>query len=1018
LQFDKQKTLILASMFGVAFIIRVLLFSTQGYQNDMNTFISWFNTAADFGPRLFYDTVSWCDYPPFNVYLFWVFGSLTQALGLFGTSAAAYIVKLVPNIFDMLIGGLIYLFIRKQFSFKLALLASALYIFNPAVIFNAAVWGQFDAVYTFFMLLSLILAIKRQPELSTASFALSILTKPQSIALLPLVAFVIFKKSGVKRFVLSIAAFVATIFAVILPMQWSNPVNFLYDIYFGAYNGYAYTSVNAFNSWGLFGLWKPDGNLFIFGWILFAAFSVFTIYVVNKKWNKLSSDHWLIFFAAFMLLFAFFMLPTRIHERYLFPALSMLALMTPFIKKVRVFYVVITATFLSNIAYVLYWLNLYNKANYTYSPNLSGDPVVIVVGVINVIMFLYGSLLLWRELKNENTIKNEPSESCEPKTDLIESEEVSISELKVEPPPVRRSPVFSFNITKKDIITMILLSLIFFSIAITNLGATQVPSNGLEIADEQPQVVILDLGSITSASTISFYIKNSEDTQIKIYTGQHDDWVESGTITITYPYAYMNWHSLNIRDTRYIRLEFEALANITINELAILNSDNQLVPIVSVTSETGSTLNFAFLIDEQDTVVLPKTYLTETMFDEVYFTRTAEQYLHRQLPYEWTHPPLGKLIIASGVAVFGLNPFGWRVMGVIFGTLMIPVIFLLGKKMFGSYIGGFSAAFLLTFDFMHFSEARLGITDTYLAFFSVFSQLFFFIYLGNVVRKGWKNASVIPLFFSFLLFALGFSTKWLVLFGFLGAMAILIIMRFSDLIRAKGKSLSDKFYAFFEYPYVYIMFFIIMAVGIYFATYIPDMLAGRSLMNVAQLQDGMYSYHAAPIGLDHPYSSPGWSWPLIEKPLWLYVSYLPADMRSTISVFGNPAVWWIGFAAIITITGVTILKAVADLKKRQMPVFEISAVFLSVVYFAQWIPYAFISRGLFIYHYYVSVPIICLASAYFISKYWKYKWMKIAALAYFIVVIALFVLFYPVISGTPVSTVTSESLRWFNQWVF
>jgi dolichyl-phosphate-mannose--protein O-mannosyl transferase len=243
-------------------------------------------------------------------------------------------------------------------------------------------------------------------------------------------------------------------------------------------------------------------------------------------------------------------------------------------------------------------------------------------------------------------------------------------------------------------------------------------------------------------------------------------------------------------------------------------------------------------------------------------------------------------------------------------------------------------------------------------------------------------------------------------------------MRLTEIIKNKNLAITDKFYAFFERPYAYIILFTIMAVGIYFATYIPDMVAGRSLMNVAQLQDAMYSYHAGPIGLDHPYSSPGWSWPVIGKTLWIYFSSLSAGMRSTVSLFGNPAVWWIGFAAIISLTGITIFKAVTALKKRQIPVLEVSAAFLCVVYFAQWLPYAFISRGLFIYHYYVNVPIICLASAYFISKYWKYNWMKIAAIAYFIVVIALFVLFYPVISGIPISTATSESLRWFNQWVF
>ena len=125
---------------------------------------------------------------------------------------------------------------------------------------------------------------------------------------------------------------------------------------------------------------------------------------------------------------------------------------------------------------------------------------------------------------------------------------------------------------------------------------------------------------------------------------------------------------------------------------------------------------------------------------------------------------LGKLIQATGVAVFGETPFGWRIMGVVFATLMIPLMYLLGKKLFGTWIGGFSAAFLLSFDFMHFTMARIGTADTYVVFFSLLSQLFFLIYFMNVVKSGWKT-SVLPLFFAVLFFALGFSTKWFTLFG-------------------------------------------------------------------------------------------------------------------------------------------------------------------------------------------------------------------------------------------------------------
>jgi dolichyl-phosphate-mannose-protein mannosyltransferase len=169
----------------------------------------------------------------------------------------------------------------------------------------------------------------------------------------------------------------------------------------------------------------------------------------------------------------------------------------------------------------------------------------------------------------------------------------------------------------------------------------------------------------------------------------------------------------------------------------------------------------------------------ETYFDEIYFVKSAVQYLNLQVPYEWTHPPLGKLIIASGISVFGFNPFGWRIMGVIAATLMIPLMYILGKKLLGTWIGGFAATFLLVFDFMHFTMARMGTADTYVMFFSLASQVFFLIYLQNVLKYGWK-VSVHPLFLAFLFFALGFSVKWVVLYGFAAQIAILLALRLAE----------------------------------------------------------------------------------------------------------------------------------------------------------------------------------------------------------------------------------------------
>jgi Gpi18-like mannosyltransferase len=404
--FEKREAITLVALLLFSLLIRILLFPIEGYKLDLNTFESWFSTAAQYGPRVFYNVVSFCDYPPLNVYFFWGFGSLAKALSLSGTSSMFYIIKLLPNLFDTATAFLIYVFVRKRLDFKAAILATALYAFNPAVVFNAAVWGQFDAIYTFFLVISLMLALASKPELSAVAFTLGILTKPQSIALLPLIAFLILRKGGLRRFMTSLIAGAATIFVVILPFKWSNPITFLSNIYFGAYRGYEYTSINAFNTWALGGLWVPDGNLFVLGWIFFGALAAFTLYVLHKRFHV--SGELLVLFSAFVLFFGFFMLPTRIHERYLFPAISILALMFVFLKKARPLYLILTTTCLVNQAYVLYWLNVYVAAGYTYSPNLSGDPVVLAVSLVNLIAFLYVLVLMWNEFKGRSWLRISP----------------------------------------------------------------------------------------------------------------------------------------------------------------------------------------------------------------------------------------------------------------------------------------------------------------------------------------------------------------------------------------------------------------------------------------------------------------------------------------------------------------------------------------------------------------------------------------------------------------------------------
>ena len=512
----------------------------------------------------------------------------------------------------------------------------------------------------------------------------------------------------------------------------------------------------------------------------------------------------------------------------------------------------------------------------------------------------------------------------------------------------------------------------------------------------------IDLGGFESVNRVYFLVKIGS-ANVTVYTGSPENWKYIGMLKIprSLAFSYYRWNDFKINsETRYVRFDFQQ-ASIEIAEMAILNLDNQRVAFNIITDEETDP-NLSKLVDEQVLVECPPTYMSQTHFDEIYFVRTAENYVNLQSPYSWSHPPLGKLIIASGISIFGYNPFGWRIIGVAFATLMISLIYVIGKELFGTWIGASASAFLLTFDFMNFAMGRMATTDVYVAFFSLASQLFFLIYVKSVLKNGWKT-SFSPLFLAVLFFALGFSTKWTVLFGFLGQLAILLVLRLREVINLKD-GLPVKIKVFFARPLFMLFCFLVLGVCVYFLTYIPSMLTGRSLADVFNLQGSMFSYHSL-LKSTHPFASQWWTWPFMLKPVWLSLSHLPSNMVSTIVAMGNPAVWWVGFSFVL-------LSVERAIRRK-----DFTCIFITVLFFFQWLPYVLISRIIYLYHFYVSVPFLCLATAYFLNKYWNSKLGKVAVLAYFAVVAILFGLFFPVISGMPTPTSWIDSLKWLGSWI-
>lgn len=396
----KGQAVLVILILAISLLIRLLLFHYHGYHVDEGCFKAWYNTAAEGGLRNFYTNTSWCDYPPFSIYIFWIFGNIAHAIG---PDSLDFLIKLPQNLFDLATAYLIFRFVRSNYFFLPALGAMTVYAFNPAVIFDLAVWGQFDSIYTFFMIASLYALLRSKYEVSGALFSLAILTKPQSIVLLPVLAYVMLRNGGLKRAITSGLVSITSVFLFIAPFNWSgNPITFLMDRYSG-YGVYQYNSINAYNFWALMGFWKADTvphmglSYQVWGIIIFVIFMIFVMWQLHRRYEQKAA-----IFAVFLLMFGFFMLTTRMHERYLFPVFALLALgwagRFTFKSFTTWLYLGLTGTFLANLVYVMAQL----KAG-DFIPD--GHWSLYVLAPLNIILFVSAIVYFWRMQRRKPVVE-------------------------------------------------------------------------------------------------------------------------------------------------------------------------------------------------------------------------------------------------------------------------------------------------------------------------------------------------------------------------------------------------------------------------------------------------------------------------------------------------------------------------------------------------------------------------------------------------------------------------------------
>lgn len=562
---------------------------------------------------------------------------------------------------------------------------------------------------------------------------------------------------------------------------------------------------------------------------------------------------------------------------------------------------------------------------------------------------------------------------------------------------MKKYGVFTF-LNKKDGYCLLGLMFLFAVMAFFRLGNLHAPETGYT-TDSRNRDIIIDFGEYTEVDSLSVFLGpiNTRHLALSAFNEVTGAWkIINGDVTAESVFA---WNEIGVHyKLRYLGIvctDEEAV----FQEFVFKHPDGSLLLPVN-------TADYPALFDEQSLFPETKTYMSGTMFDEVYHGRTAYEFIHGLTTYETTHPHLGKILISLGIRLFGMNPFGWRFMSVIFGCLLVGVMYLFAKRLFRSSLLAFLTAALLVFDCMHYTLSRIATIDIFAAFFIL--SMYFFMYDFFVrdkeacalsdAKKRYSVPVLLPLSLSGISMAFGIATKWTGVYAGLG-LAVLFIWY---MLTHFPRKYTLKLFLFC------LFFFVAVPLFVYTLSFLP--VVGYTEYNglIDKAVKGtlsMYDYHSKLVA-EHYYSSPFYEWPIIWMPL-LYASDMVTDtMISAVSCMGNPVIWWSGIFCVPFLLGRWLLKK------------DKKAGFLCIAYAAQYVPWMSVGRITFIYHYFPAILFVILMIGYTLQLLInRFSFGKKAAVLYLAAAVICFFIFFPVVSGLPFPREWGMHLRLLRDWI-
>ncbi|WP_143780259.1 hypothetical protein [Leptolyngbya sp. 'hensonii'] len=404
------------------FLHLILSFVPYFFKIDMDSFRGWSSLLAQGGIPAFYGS-GWCDYPPGYLYVLWLTGKVYQLFdaNLAYTSGALFqaLIKLTPSLADIGCAGFIFFLLKPLVPLTVARWTALAYVFNPFPILISTTWGQIDSVAALLMLGTIWLLLQGKFVRAALIGVIGVLVKPQGLFLAPVFFLSQWFYQPWWKWGASVIASLGLIWGLVTPFYWEerdfssplaillNPYRFLYVRMLNTANGYDYASVNAFNLWG-WANWQKD-SLMVLGlsykvWgLLLLLGLVIGVGVFFYRQRQPAA----LFLGTTIVLIGMFMLPTRMHERYVLYAIPFLALTAACYPRLRFVYWGWTLTGCTNTVYVLL---MYNHVQFLDTvPATLKQGVITGTILVNLVLFL--SLIgyaIWLQFSHPDGLPADP----------------------------------------------------------------------------------------------------------------------------------------------------------------------------------------------------------------------------------------------------------------------------------------------------------------------------------------------------------------------------------------------------------------------------------------------------------------------------------------------------------------------------------------------------------------------------------------------------------------------------------